>query len=225
MTDTLQQFKPLHETSVPPQVYKGFPMRLPEPLGPDYVQLVKEWKDKKTQEIAIQEQLNRETQEQQEREQKERERNLEKVWKERSQGPKQKKDPSPQPPSSQEELKEVTLTPAVRASRNKDTGIVVVLERDEELPLSTPSAQSNPQPLTMDFSPEQKQQVDDIMLVIHERDPPPPSSFSTVAEVPKVPKPKPLKVPELRDLCKQHSLATDGTKDVLLARLEKNKII
>lgn len=132
-------------------------------------------------------------------------------------------DPNNIVPSS-EDSHEIDLSSKSTSSRVKSTAnIVVVLDRDEELPLSDPKDAESIKPSEIVLSPEQKQQVDSIMSSIVQSEE---KSVQLPPDPQPVKKPKvTLKVQELRDLCKQHKLDTHGNKDALIRRLQKNKIL
>lgn len=272
MTDLLTQYKPLHETQVPPQVYEGFTLKNPEPLGPEYVQKIREWKSNK----EIQESKRRMDMELAEKTRRERESQLVAKLSESGGGEVFSKSDvnvislihsSGSTLSSGEptiDAYEIELNPQPRSKPRNTSNIVVILDRDVELPLSSdpilsdkdthqplllqsdkppisdnsdnsenldnnPPTSNNPSTASV-FSPEQERKVNSLMSGIlaqtekkksnEEDQQHPPTTPSSIPS-----KPKPLKVPELRALCKKNKLATDGTKDVLIRRLKKNNII
>lgn len=226
MTDLLAQYQPLYETTqTPPQVYQGFTLTLPDALGPDYTQKIREWKTYQ-ETLAIQRRTEAEDSYQKSQ--------LVTKWKETQAEVNVISliHPGPfQPPEdTSTHAYEIELHPPTRIKHRTPSNIVVILERDMDLPLSSSSVS----PAVVDkidknmpldtpaasavFSLSQRKKVDSLMsnIIIHQENPetiPPTKPLSS------------LKVAELRTLCKKHKLTIDGPKDILIRRLQKNKII
>jgi len=114
--------------------------------------------------------------------------------------------------------------------RTATNDLVVILDREMELPLSGPSPP--PTPPSTGLSLRQQNHVHQWLAqqpppVVTTAQPSPPAVTITPPPVKTSPPPPPrrLLVAEMRSLCKQHALPVDGTKDVLLRRLQKHNIL
>lgn len=99
--------------------------------------------------------------------------------------------------------------------------LTIDIETDMDINANTHSSLSMQLPM---FSVEQKQQIDDIMLVIHEQsdkqtgDDAPSTTVPTSSE-------KKYKLEELRRLCKKHKIHSVGNKNVLFQRLKQQNFL
>ena len=227
MTDLLAQYQPLCETTqTPPQVYQGFTLTLPDALGPDYTQKIREWKTYQ-ETLAIQRRTEAEESHQKSQlvtkgNETQAEVNVISLIHPGSFQP---------PEDTSTPAYEIELHPPTRIKHRTPSNIVVILERDMDLPLSvSPAAEQIDKPIPIPdtavdnpaasavFSLSQRKKVDSLMsnIIIHQENPetvPPAKPLSS------------LKVAELRTLCKKHKLTIDGPKNILIRRLQKNKII
>jgi hypothetical protein len=135
-------------------------------------------------------------------------------------------------PELDSDVKVIVFDSIQRTRKHKHSADTTVLvEKDDheqlKLPLNTDTDTNPHSSLSVSlpvFSVEQKQQIDDIMLVIHEQSDKQTEDDAQSTTVPTSSEKK-YKLEELRRLCKKHKIPSVGNKNALFQRLKQQNFL